>query len=341
VRQLGSRWLIVPLLAEIVVHAVCASLAVGWASGFHFYIIVLGVSVGVLNASWMRVAGGALSVAAWLFAYNVSVSHPPWTAVSETATHALYVVNFLSAFGLSALFGYALTRAADKAEAKLSAEHKRSEALLHNILPPPIAERLKGSTEVIADGFDEASVLFSDIVGFTVLSSRVTPAELVRMLNDVFSRIDDLVHRYGLEKIKTIGDAYMVASGLPEPRADHVQVLADFALDMVDVLAELEARSGATLQMRIGIHTGPVVAGVIGKRKFAYDLWGDTVNTAARMESHGEPGRIQVSADVAARLDADFELIERGAITVKGKGEMRTFFLVGRRRENAPEPRAS
>jgi len=238
------------------------------------------------------------------------------------------LANELGVWAYVALWFFFLSRAASNAQKELAREHQRSEDLLHNILPSQIASRLKDGEKVIADGVSEASVLFADIVGFTTLSASMSPADLVVLLNDVFSRIDAVVDRHGLEKIKTIGDAYMVASGLPKPRGDHAQVLAEFALDVLQVLEGVQAGNGAGLQMRIGMHSGAVVAGVIGKRKFAYDLWGDTVNTAARMESHGVPGRIQISRATFERLGGAFELEARGSVDVKGKGPMETWFLV-------------
>ncbi len=204
----------------------------------------------------------------------------------------------------------------------------RSEELLHNVLPAPIADRLKGGTGRIADHFSEVTVLFGDLVGFTTLSARLSPAELVAMLDEIFSVFDEIARRHGLEKIKTIGDAYMVVGGLPETRPDHAEAIAEMALEMRDYIASSAARD---LRMRIGIHSGPVVAGVIGKQKFAYDLWGDTVNTASRMESHGVEGKVQVSQATFAQLQDRFELVSRGPIQVKGKGELQTWFLEGRK----------
>lgn len=212
----------------------------------------------------------------------------------------------------------------------LEEERARSERLLLNILPHPIAERLKQGAGVIADRFSEATVLFADIAGFTPISASLDPAELVAWLNDVFSSFDHLAEQHGLEKIKTIGDMYMAVSGLPMPRPDHAEAAADLALALCDEMARRSAPDGSPLQMRIGIHTGPVVAGVIGQRKFAYDLWGDTVNTASRMESHGVGGAIQVSEATYARLRRRYAFEERGAIEIKGKGAMRTYFLTGR-----------
>ena len=224
------------------------------------------------------------------------------------------------------------------AEAALDRAHQRSEELLLNILPPSIALRLKLSGGTIADGFAEVTVLFADIVGFTRLSSRLPPERIVEVLNELFCKFDDLAGQLGLEKIKTIGDCYMVAGGLPEPRADHAEAVAEMGLAMLGIVAELAARWGEALKIRIGIHSGPVVAGVIGKRKFIYDLWGDTVNIASRMESHGIPGTIQVSAASRQLLDGKYRLSHRGVIDVKGKGEMETWFLDGKLDEVAVVP---
>jgi class 3 adenylate cyclase len=215
--------------------------------------------------------------------------------------------------------------------AALDEEKRRSEELLLNVLPPAIAERLKSSNAAIADGFAEVSVLFADIVGFTGMSERIAPAELVERLNEIFSSFDDLADKLHLEKIKTIGDAYMVAGGLNLERHDHAEALAEMALAMQRRMGGFSDSFGESLTLRIGIHTGPAVAGVIGKKKFIYDVWGDTVNTASRMESHGEPGTIHVTESVHARLGAKYDFIARGEIDVKGKGRMRTWYLTGRR----------
>jgi adenylate cyclase len=208
--------------------------------------------------------------------------------------------------------------------------HEQSETLLLNILPAPIAHRLKSGERAIADRFDSVTVLFADIVGFTKLSAQTTPEELVQGLNAIFERFDELAKKYGLEKIKTIGDAYMVAGGLPECSDDHCERVALFALDMVSAMREesLRTSTGEKVELRIGLHTGEAVAGVIGTSKFAYDLWGDTVNTASRMESHGEAGKIHCSEEVFLALKDTFTLEERGEIEVKGKGMMRTWLLV-------------
>ena len=218
----------------------------------------------------------------------------------------------------------------ERAHAALQAERERSERLLLNVLPEPIAERLKAGPGVIAEHYDAVSVLFADIVGFTERSSVMPPDELVDLLDSVFSAFDLLADAEGLEKIKTIGDAYMVAGGLPQTRPDHLEAVARTALAMRDAISAIGERTGrGWLAVRIGIDTGPVVAGVIGRRKFIYDLWGDTVNTASRMESHGLPGQIQVTDRVAAALAQQFSIRPRGTIDVKGKGPMATFLLDG------------
>jgi adenylate cyclase len=216
-------------------------------------------------------------------------------------------------------------------------EQERAESLLLNILPGSIAERLKASPERIADHFAAASVLFADVVDFTPRSESLPPAEVVGLLDRLFSHFDALAGRHGLEKIKTIGDAYMVASGVPLPRPDHAQALASLALDMVDAMRPGGAVGDLRLQLRIGINSGPVVAGVIGRKRFLYDLWGDAVNTASRMESHGTAGDIQITRATYELVKDDFVCEPRGTVTVKGKGEMETWYLIGRKRSAVGE----
>jgi class 3 adenylate cyclase len=216
----------------------------------------------------------------------------------------------------------------------LDLEREKSERLLLNILPASIAARLKETEGVIADGFSDVTVLFADIVDFTRRSERITPEQVVEVLNDLFSAFDQLARERGLEKIKTIGDAYMVVGGLPDPRPDHADAVAEMALAMRAEVAGRSDPSGQPLAIRIGIDTGPVVAGVIGTSRFSYDLWGDTVNTASRMESHGVPGCIQVTARTWERLRDHYRFERRGPIQVKGKGEIVTYFLEGRVQEN-------
>lgn len=213
---------------------------------------------------------------------------------------------------------------------ELREEREKSERLLLNVLPRAVAEQLRERPGFIAERYEEVTVLFADIVGFTEWSAAVQAVELVRHLNDLFTRFDALTERHGLEKIKTIGDCYMTAGGIPTPRADHAEAAAEMALDMQAELACFNGEFGSSLSIRTGIHSGPVVAGIIGTRKFIYDLWGTTVNTASRMESHGVPGRIQVTDETRGRLDGKYLFEPRGEIAVRGRGTMTTHFLTGR-----------
>ena len=218
---------------------------------------------------------------------------------------------------------------------QLTEEQKKSEHLLLNILPETVANRLKEQPTTIAEAFAEATVLFADIVGFTQLSTQVSPQELVGLLNRIFSAFDELAEKHGLEKIKTIGDAYMVVGGLPSPRIDHAEAIIQMALDMQQAINQFNIETNYNCNIRIGINSGPVVAGVIGIKKFIYDLWGDTVNIASRMESHGIPGNIQISQSTYEQVKDifqdkfkdEYELKSRGLIEVKGKGEMQTYLV--------------
>ena len=211
--------------------------------------------------------------------------------------------------------------------AELGEEKAESERLLLNILPEKIAQRLKTTPGVIADRFNSVSVLFSDIVGFTPLSETLSAQEMVGWLNEVYSAVDGLVQEHRVEKIRTIGDGYMAAAGVPHIREDHATALTNLALDMKSQFEELPPLHGHQVGFRIGISSGPVVGGVIGTHKFQYDIWGDTVNTAARMESHGVPGRIHISSTTHDLIKDDFICEGRGTIEAKGKGEMQTWFV--------------
>ncbi len=215
---------------------------------------------------------------------------------------------------------------------QLGKEQAKTEELLLNILPRSIAQRLRRGEERIADAFPMVSVLFADLVGFTAMTRKTTADKLVELLDDLFSRFDLITESHGLEKIKTIGDCYMLAGGVPIAREDHALAVCRAAFDMIDALAELRERTGGAVNMRIGVHSGQVVAGVIGVRKFTYDLWGDTVNVASRMESTGQPGRVHVSPQTAALVGEHYDLEPRGSIEVKSLGQVETFF-VNRRSE--------
>ena len=250
---------------------------------------------------------------------------PTWTLTLA------FVVNTIAAGVLAvAIVWYGLRQIAS-AEAAMEQEYARSEALLANILPASVADRLKDrSRSVIADKYDDASILFADIAGYTERASDTSPEELVAFLDDLYTQLDALVTRHGLEKIKTSGDAYIVVSGVPQPCADHLEALADLALDIAESVAGLTDSLGRAVPLRIGLASGPLVAGVVGSQRFFYDVWGDAVNVASRMESTAAVGRIQVPQAVYERLSNRFEFEERGEVDVKGKGAMHTWYLVGR-----------
>jgi class 3 adenylate cyclase len=220
--------------------------------------------------------------------------------------------------------------ALERSLAELKQEREKSERLLRNILPERIADRLKNGESSIADSFQSVTVLFADLSGFTEFSQHCDARHLVGLLDEIFSAFDHLANTHGVEKIKTIGDAYMAVAGLPVPREDHAAAVANMALGMLEAFRNVMTKHGLSLAVRIGIHSGPVVAGVIGRHKFSYDLWGDTVNLASRMESHGAPWRIHVSEPTRSLLGDRFRFADRGEVAVKGKGQVRTFFLLGR-----------
>ncbi len=221
---------------------------------------------------------------------------------------------------------------------RLESEKEKYERLLLNILPRQIVGRLNSGETIIADRFDDVSVLFSDLVGFTKISSELAPTQLVSYLNTLFSEFDAIARELGVEKIKMIGDAYMVVAGVPEPRPDHARAVADMALRMVETVERANRDLGTSFKARIGVHSGPVVAGIIGTHRFLYDVWGDTVNVASRLESYSLANRIQVSEATARLLAEGYELEPRGAVSVKGKGKLETFFLNAPR--TAPAERA-
>jgi len=268
---------------------------------------------------WLAAFVADLVVAALLDASVAQVVRP----LPNIASLALFALNIAGIGQLTFL-------AISYFRAQRDAAERRSERLLLNVLPEAIAARLKRGEEPIADHYDDVSVLFADLAGFTVRSAQETPAETVAVLNEVFSVFDGLVSRYGLEKIRTIGDSYMVAAGAPVARPDHAHAICAMALDLKREVARLNAEHDWDLSFRIGINSGPAVAGIVGREKFHYDLWGDTVNVASRMESHGLPDQIQVTEAVYERLKDDFVFECRGLVEVKGKGATLTYFVVGR-----------
>ncbi len=270
------------------------------------------------TATWLATFAGALVLAA-VFDASVAVKVQP---LPNVAILTLFALNIAGIGSLTFL-------AISYFRVQRDAAERRSEKLLLNVLPEAIAARLKRGEEPIADHHDDISVLFADLAGFTVRSAHETPAKTVAVLNEVFSVFDGLVGRYGLEKIRTIGDSYMVAAGVPVARPDHAHAICAMALDLSREVARLNSEHNWDLSFRIGINSGPAVAGIVGREKFHYDLWGDTVNVASRMESHGVPDRIQVTEAVYERLRDDFVFERRGVVEVKGKGSTLTYFLVG------------
>jgi class 3 adenylate cyclase len=291
------------------------------------------LSVAVATAWAAGYQRWTLGIVAWFVLAPLGYLLYQMEARTEPILPLLYgSVQSIAMFAAVLLLGEAMRnrRALDRANRLLLAERERSERLLLNVLPGPIATRLKQGDEVIADRFPEVTVLFADLVDFTRRSRDTTPEKVVLVLDDLFTAFDRLAERLGLEKIKTIGDAYMVVGGLPEPRPDHAQAVAEMALALREEVVHHRDPAGRPLALRIGIDTGPVVAGVIGRRKFSYDLWGDTVNTASRMESTGTAGCIQVTERAYRRLRDRYRFQCRGPVQVKGKGELVTWFLVAR-----------
>jgi adenylate cyclase len=306
---------------------------IGTDSGVQFYylvsaslaVLVLGVEHLKLAAAVVTIGAGLVVAMQFLVPRDTGIQ-PRW------ALDAGFVLATVGAcLMIFATVWYAMREVA-RAEAAMEVEYDRSEALLANILPASVAAKLKDPAHgVIADRYDDAAILFADIAGYTERASEMDPTELVRFLDRVYTTFDRLVDRHGLEKVKTTGDAYMVVSGVPVARPDHVEAIAALALDMSRAVAELRDPRGMPVPMRMGIAAGPVVAGVVGARKFFYDVWGDAVNVASRMESTDIEGRIQVPHNVYERLRHAFILEERGEVEIKGKGVMRTWYLTGRK----------
>jgi adenylate cyclase len=296
-----------------------------------YYLVGAALTVLYLGSEYVALAFASGAVAAALIVI-LQVTVPYDTGLLPASVFYVSVVlnAVVSCGALLLIVSYALREAA-RAEAAAEREYERSERLLVNILPAPIAARLKSETNaVIADSCPNTTILFVDIVGSTRLAESMAPEALVELLNSIFSEIDDLTEKYDLEKIKTIGDAYMVVAGAPRERADHAEAVAAMSLEIKERFAKVNKAAGQALDFRIGIHSGTVVAGVIGKKKFSYDLWGDAVNTAARLEAHGLPGEIQVSAHVRDLLKDKFRFVERGLVELKGKGQVQAFLLKGR-----------
>ncbi len=311
--------------------------AIGTGSGLQFYfvvaaslvILVLGIERIVLAAT-LAAMGVAATIALQFLVPTDRGLGPPW------ALTASFVISAVSAAVMVFATVWMSLREMARAEQAMEAEYQRSEQLLANIMPTVVAQRLKEPTRtIIADSYDDASILFADMAGYTERASDIAPCDLVRFLDRLYTDLDALVDRHGLEKVKTSGDSYMVVAGVPKPRHDHIEALARLALDVADAVADLKDPRGRAVPLRIGLAAGPVVAGVVGARKFFYDVWGDAVNVASRMESTDIAGRIQVPQNVYDRISHAFVLEERGDVEIKGKGLMHTWYLVGPRDDAA------
>lgn len=338
--RFGNLWAALTFVVVAFSSLTFVGMRIGTDSGVQFYYLVsASLAVLVLGlrhlalAGAVTVIGAALCVGLQFMAPADTGIQPRWAvdAAFVFATAGASVLIFATVW-------YAM-REVDRAESAMDVEYNRSEALLANILPASVAEQLKDPSHgVIAHRYDAASILFADIAGFTERASDIPPTELVRFLDRLYTTFDRLVDRHGLEKIKTTGDSYMVVSGVPVPRPDHAEAIADLALDLSRAVANLRDPRGEPLPLRMGIAAGPVVAGVVGARRFFYDVWGDAVNVASRMESTDVEGRIQVPHDVYELLRDSFVLEERGEIAIKGKGTMRTWYLISRKPVPHPPP---
>jgi adenylate cyclase len=322
-------WLVLPLVLQLTLG--------GFTSGSAVVLWSLAAPIGSLFVAPRESVVWTVGFVATLsFAWIVEPWLSPADGVTPDVVRTFFAMN-LAGVGVAVLLIVRdFLRRLQSARADLAIEKDRSDTLLLNVLPSPIAERLKTGEETIADRFDEVTVVFTDIVGFTPMSEGSSANEIVDLLDGLVVDFDRLVEAHEVEKIRTAGDGYMVVAGAPEPSSDHVARAAELALDMLEAAHRHTDSSGRRLELRVGIDCGPVIAGVIGLKKFTYDVWGDPVNTASRMESHGVPGRIQVTQAVRDRLGDSFQFEERGMIDIKGKGPMSTFFLLGP--QPAPTP---
>ncbi len=326
-RLRNPLWLFVPLwLIEIPFHALLGTITTGVLTFFWVVPIASAVpSLLITSFSWaIRIFLASVLTLYSGFLFSLGFFHEPAAALPTWAAFAFFLFNFQILAAMIFYIGI-VQRVVQIAEERQQEEFNRAENLLLNILPSSVAARLKEGEQTIAEDHEEVSIVFADIANFTAASSKLSPAQLVETLNIVFSEFDKISDRHGAEKIKTIGDAYMVVVGVPVARKSHAEAAVDLAREMQSAAEVLSQRTHFEIKLRIGINSGPVVAGVIGHRKFAYDLWGDAVNVASRMESHGTPGMILITEGTAALLSEKYVVVTQGVREVKGKGAMPVF----------------
>jgi adenylate cyclase len=328
----------IPII-EVLAHATLVIVFLGWGFGGQYLAFVAFTAVVLVSfwPRWVNLTLSALTMVLFIGWYYYTVLFPPLASAPPLQLAIVNILNIAATFVMIGVSTVNLMTEADRAE-------QANEDLLNNVLPKPIVTRLKlknptGNiatpnkmrSEGIAESFNDVSVLFADVVGFTPLSERLTPQETVDLLDEVFTNFDALADKYGLEKIKTTGDGYMVAGGAPVPLDNHAQALVSMALEMQSFMAQRELQTGMTLQVRIGINSGSAVGGIVGTTRFHYDLWSDMVNTASRMESHGVPGKIQIARPTYELIKEEFHCEPRGLLEVKGKGKIEAWFVIGAR----------
>ncbi len=337
----NRRWASLIIITSLNLHVFRNAAEYGSASGGHLFFLpplvypLLVFSYKEKKEIVISMAASLLLLAAAVFIHRTVGAAFLTNAETQARLYDATLINVFALLLLILLYFYVQT---GRIEQNLIREKERSDALLFNMMPRTIAERMKLGNRIIADEFDECSILFADIVNFSRLTRAMSPERMVIVLNEFFQCFDALVSKHSVEKIRTVGDGYFVASGVPDPRPDHLEAVCDLGLDMIDAARVLSHDLEVGIQVRIGIASGPVVAGVIGQQKYMYDLWGDAVNLAARMETNGEPGRIQMPAYCAEKLKGKYVLLRRGELEIKSFGPVVTYFLAGRKSDLHPVP---
>lgn len=315
---------------EITIHQVLVTYMIGWETGFHIF-LVFNMMLPLLTQRghilWKTIIMGS-SFIAYFYLLIYLRTHQPFSPLPMSIESTFAIINKLSFIFILLLIAEGFNRTVLRYEEKLSTEITYANSLLLNILPQSVVQKIGRQSGAVAEGYKSVSVLFADIVGFTTFAEKISPEKLVELLDKLFTRFDLRVDEFHCEKIKTIGDAYMVSAGVPVKREDHALCCVNFARAILEEVAQFNRDEMTKLSIRIGIHSGPIVAGVIGEKKFSYDLWGDTVNTASRMESSGLPNEIQISPTTKELLGETVYVKERGEITIKGKGALKTYLVL-------------